>query len=87
MRPYDLIAGILVAAIVCGLLIAVTYWAWLLTDNREEIEEQQRLWDGAVVLRICRDGTRIFRLHDGRVVVGGWMQTPDPGRTPEEICS
>ena len=29
-------------------------------------------WDGAVIVRICRDGSRVFRLRDGRTVAGSY---------------
>jgi hypothetical protein len=35
-------------------------------------EPEPSVYDGAVVVKICVDGTRIYRLRDGRFVTGGW---------------
>ena len=33
--------------------------------------ETQKRWDGAVVVKICRDGTFIYRLKDGQYRITG----------------
>ena len=40
--------------------------------------ELAKKWDGAVIARICRDGTHIYRLKDGRLHTGGfggWVES------------
>ena len=34
--------------------------------------EREKKWDGAVIVRICRDGTHIYRLKDGLLHTGGF---------------
>jgi hypothetical protein len=36
-----------------------------------EADALRAKWDGAVIVKICVDGTRIYRLHDGRYFSGG----------------
>lgn len=41
--------------------------------------------DGAVIVKICIDGSRIFRLRDGRFMAGGWGGTLVDN--PETVCA
>jgi uncharacterized lipoprotein YmbA len=48
-------------------------------------EPEPSVYDGAVVVKICADGSRIFRLQDGRFVAGGWgAHLVD---NPETVCA
>lgn len=52
-----------------------------------EFEGERKLrekWDGAVVVKICRDGTRIYRLQSGELVTGGLV--PGTVENAETIC-
>lgn len=50
-----------------------------------EYERLRTMWDGAVVVRICRSGTYIFRLKDGQFRTGGIAS--QPVENPENVCS
>lgn len=43
------------------------------------------VYDGAKLVKICTDGTRIYKLIDGRFVAGGWGI--DFLDNPETICA
>lgn len=65
-------------------------FAWLLISAidsvvTEQDTERKEIWRGAVVVRVCRDGTHIWKLRDGRMQ-SGWGVTFDPKREPKDIC-
>jgi hypothetical protein len=38
-----------------------------------QYEAEKSFWSGSVVVRVCRDGSRVYRLKDGSHYVGkGW---------------
>lgn len=41
-------------------------------------------WDGAVTVKICADGTHIYRLRDGTYNAGGFV---DPVENPNTVCA
>jgi hypothetical protein len=45
--------------------------------------KSQRI-QGAIIVRICADGTFIYRLRDGSFVTGGWGE--QPVESPETVC-
>lgn len=49
-----------------------------------EPSETEKYWAGTVVVRICRDGTNIYRLPDGRFFTGGYPRLVE---RPETVCS
>jgi hypothetical protein len=49
-----------------------------------DIERIQKKWADAVVIRICVDGTRIYRLNDGTYNAGAFV---DPVEDPNTVCS
>ena len=67
--------GVVIAVITGVLLIfGVLFTGYTLIDN----SELEKKWDGAVIARICRDGTHIYRLKDGRLHTGGfggWVES------------
>jgi len=54
--------------VVALLIAAVTL---LGCGENEELKASRERWDGAVVVKICRSGTFIYRLKDGRFFAGG----------------
>lgn len=52
--------------------------------ERAATDAAQELWRGAVVVKICRNGTHVYRLRDGRHFTGGlFNQSVD---NPETVC-
>jgi hypothetical protein len=50
----------------------------------EHRARREAMWEGATVVRICVDGTRIYRMHDGRFIARkGWAESPVEG---PEVC-
>jgi len=82
--PRDgVLLGLLVIMLVGALML---FTGWLMGAFEPRENPYKGLFEGAVVVRVCRDGTRIYRLTDHRIVIGGWAEIPDPNRDIEEIC-
>ena len=47
-------------------------------EHSRKLDEQ---WRGAVLVKVCRDGTHIYRLSDGKHRTGGlgasWVENPE----------
>lgn len=46
----------------------------------EALKDLQKAWEGAVVVKICKSGTYVYRLKDGRYKTGGfgaWVENPN----------
>lgn len=67
-----------IALAAAGIVAATRHDAAM--EAKRAAEEQ--IWDGAVVVAVCRDGTRIFRLRNGehhiRPVLGRDLIVADP---------
>ena len=64
---------------------AAAFALLLLTGCEDERSRKlQDRWDGAVLVRVCRDGTHIFRLNDGTHRTGGLSASPV--ENPEKVC-
>lgn len=56
-----------------GVILVAALWFAVLfvVEQSAKWRAADRVWHGAVVVKICHDGTRIYRLSDGRLVTGG----------------
>jgi len=50
-----------------------------------EQKAETSIFDDAVIVKICADGSRIFRLNDGRFIAGGWGQRLV--EDPQTVCA
>jgi hypothetical protein len=67
-------------------LLALTLLALL--TGCEDYERQRKLeemWAKAVLVKVCIDGTRIYRLEGGLYVTGGWGTAIV--ENPETVCT
>lgn len=46
-------------------------------------EKHNEQWRGAVIVRVCRDGTRIYRLRGGTLTT---RNAPVEGNDPNAVC-
>lgn len=53
-------------------------------DSPEEIARKE-YWNSGRLVKICRDGTRIYRMKDGRYFTGGLF--PNLIEFPETVCA
>jgi hypothetical protein len=54
----------------------------VLCGCERQTTELERQWEGATILRVCRDGTHIFRLRDG-TARNGWNRLVE---NPDTVC-
>jgi hypothetical protein len=85
-RPKDPYLWIIpiVVALAFGLSVWLVFGFIRADIERSNIEYAER-YRGAVVVRVCRDGTHIWKLRDGRMQ-SGWGVIFDPNRDPKDIC-
>ena len=81
-------AALIIASFVVGFAGLVTgvvgLLNWMSAPSKRDLLEKER-WRGAAVVRICRDGTFIYRLRDGELWTGGISQKVT-GSDPSVIC-
>lgn len=62
-------------AFIGGILLGFGFLAWMVIASNAEIDamvaRHEAKWGGAVLVRVCKDGTRVYRLRDGEHWTGG----------------
>lgn len=80
---------IIVSTIFFGSLAAISfaivYAAKFVASTIDDKRKHEEFWRGSSVVRICRDGTRIFKLKDGRYVTG--VSYPQLVEDPDTVCA
>jgi hypothetical protein len=80
---WPLIAGAGVAVVIVALM------AWTAISSQSEFNERtaarEKMWAAAVVVRICRDGTHVFRLHSGEHWTSG-RHSSALVADPDKVC-